>query len=296
MILSMTGYGKSERKNKNFCVSVEIKSINNRFFDPIPKIHPLLREFEKEIMALVKDECIRGRVFINLDVNTNSNLNQFTLNKKKLSSYVDILDQVSKEAKIDEPISLSNLLKYPDIIENIGISDENISKKIVITAVKSALRDLKSFRKKEGNNLLDDINNVLDAINRNFKKIEMISKKNINKELIQYKKKIKNYMPNLSKLDDDRLYQEIAIILEKKDINEELIRFKSHMQLFSSYLKNKNNEGKKKNFLLQEMNREVNTIGAKSDNTKIRHLVVDVKDNLEKLREQVQNILWKMEN
>ena len=296
MILSMTGYGKSERKNKNFCVSVEIKSINNRFFDPIPKIHPLLREFEKEIMTLVKDECVRGRVFINLDINTNNNLNQFILNKKKLSSYVDILDQVSKEAKINEPISLSNLLKYPDIIENIGVSDEKSSKKIVISAVKCALKDLKSFRKKEGMNLLDDIDNVLDAINKNFKKIEMISKKNINKELIQYKKKIKNYMPNLSKLDDDRLYQEIAIILEKKDINEELIRFKSHMQLFSSYLKNKNNEGKKKNFLLQEMNREVNTIGAKSDNTKIRHLVVDVKDNLEKLREQVQNILWKMEN
>ena len=290
MILSMTGYGKSERKNKNFCVSVEIKSINNRFFDPIPKIHPLLREFEKEIMTLVKDECIRGRVFINLDVNTNS-INQFILNKKRLGAYIDILEQVSKEAKIDKPISLSNLLKYPDIIENIGISDKSDSNKVVITAVKSALKDLKSFRKKEGINLLNDINNALDAINKNFKKIEILSKKNINKELVQYKKKIKNYMPNLSKLDDDRLYQEIAIILEKKDINEELIRFKSHMQLFSSYLKNKKNEGKKKNFLLQEMNREVNTIGAKSDNTKIRHLVVDVKDNLEKLREQVQNIL-----
>tara|TARA_Y100001970_G_scaffold277113_1_gene380832 strand:- start:155 stop:1027 length:873 start_codon:yes stop_codon:yes gene_type:complete len=290
MILSMTGYGKSERKNKNFCVSVEIKSINNRFFDPIPKIHPLLREFEKEIMTLVKDECIRGRVFINLDVNTNS-INQFILNKKRLVAYIDILEQVSKEAKIDKPISLSNLLKYPDIIENIGIPDKSDSNKVVITAVKSALKDLKSFRKKEGINLLNDINNALDAINKNFKKIEILSKKNINKELVQYKKKIKNYMPNLSKLDDDRLYQEIAIILEKKDINEELIRFKSHMQLFSSYLKNKKNEGKKKNFLLQEMNREVNTIGAKSDNTKIRHLVVDVKDNLEKLREQVQNIL-----
>ena len=98
-------------------------------------------------------------------------------------------------------------------------------------------------------------------------------------------------MPNLSKLDDDRLYQEIAIILEKKDINEELVRFRSHLKLFTMYLKNKNNEGKKKNFLLQEMNREVNTIGSKSDNISIRHLVVDAKDSLEKLREQVQNIL-----
>ncbi len=291
MILSMTGYGKSERKNKNFSVSVEIKSINNRFFDPIPKIHPLLREYEKEVLSLVKTECIRGRVFINLDIDTNNKISQFALNKKKLHSYLNILNQVSNEANINESITLENLLKYPDIIENITIGNDENSKKIIINSVKAALKDLKNFRKKEGINLLKDINNVLKTINKIFDKIQNISKKDINKELKKYKKKIKTYMPNLSKLEDDRLYQEIAIILEKKDINEELIRFNSHLQLFSIYLNNRNNEGKKKNFLLQEMNREVNTIGAKSDNTKIRHLVVDLKDNLEKLREQVQNIL-----
>ena len=98
-------------------------------------------------------------------------------------------------------------------------------------------------------------------------------------------------MPNLSKLDDDRLYQEIGIILEKKDINEELVRLSSHFKLFSLFLKSKNNEGKKKNFLLLEINREVNTIGSKSDNLKIRHMIVEMKDYLEKIREQVQNIL-----
>jgi len=291
MILSMTGYGKSEIKDKNFLVSVEIKSINNRFFDPITKIHHSLKDFEKEIMSLVKSECVRGRIFINLDIDTNKNLKQFVLNRKKLNSYINILNEVSSEANIKEPITLTNLLKYPDIIENIGIIERSSNKKVILSAVKAALKDLKIFRKKEGLNLQKDINNILTSINRIFIKIEKLSEKNIKKELNNYKKKIKNYMPNLSKLDDDRLYQEIAIILEKKDINEELIRFKSHLKLFSSYLKNKKNEGKKKNFLLQEMNREVNTIGSKSDNTKIRHLVVDVKDYLEKLREQVQNIL-----
>ena len=291
MILSMTGYGKSEIKDKNFLVSVEIKSINNRFFDPITKIHHSLKDFEKEIMSLVKSECVRGRIFINLDIDTNKNLKQFVLNRKKLNSYINILNEVSSEANIKEPITLTNLLKYPDIIENIGIIERSSNKKVILSAVKAALKDLKIFRKKEGLNLQKDINNILTSINRIFIKIEKLSEKNIKKELNKYKKKIKNYMPNLSKLDDDRLYQEIAIILEKKDINEELIRFKSHLKLFSSYLKNKKNEGKKKNFLLQEMNREVNTIGSKSDNTKIRHLVVDVKDYLEKLREQVQNIL-----
>ena len=291
MILSMTGYGKSERKNKNFSVSVEIKSINNRFFDPITKIHHSLKDYEKEIMSLVKSECVRGRIFINLDIDTHKNLKQFVLNRKKLNSYINILNEVSSEANIKESITLTDLLKYPDIIENIGITNKDSNKKLILSTVKAALKDLKIFRQKEGLNLQKDIDSIVDSINKIFIKIEKISEKNIKKQLNDYKKKIKNYMPNLSKLDDDRLYQEIAIILEKKDINEELIRFKSHLKLFSSYLKNKKNEGKKKNFLLQEMNREVNTIGAKSDNTKIRHLVVDVKDYLEKLREQVQNIL-----
>ena len=291
MILSMTGYGKSERKNKNFSVSVEIKSINNRFFDPITKIHHSLKDYEKEIMSLVKSECVRGRIFINLDIDTHKNLKQFVLNRKKLNSYINILNEVSSEANIKESITLTDLLKYPDIIENIGITNKDSNKKLILSTVKAALKDLKIFRQKEGLNLQKDIDSIVDSINKIFIKIEKISEKNIKKQLNDYKKKIKNYMPNLSKLDDDRLYQEIAIILEKKDINEELIRFKSHLKLFTSYLKNKKNEGKKKNFLLQEMNREVNTIGSKSDNTKIRHLVVDVKDCLEKLREQVQNIL-----
>ena len=115
--------------------------------------------------------------------------------------------------------------------------------------------------------MLSDITILLKNINKMVIKIENISKKSTKKELLKYKKKIKTYMPNLSKLDDDRLYQEIAIILEKKDINEELVRFKSHLKLFVMYLKSKNIEGKKKNFFLQEMIREVNTIGSKSDTT-----------------------------
>ena len=291
MILSMTGYGKSERKSKNFSVNVEIKSINNRFFDPIPKIHPSLKGYEQEILSLLKNECIRGRIFLNIDVDKNNHTNQFKLNKTKLKSYLSIITEISKESKIDESASLSHLLKYQDLIESTNIDNDYKNKKVVFRTIKSALKDFKNFRKKEGENLLSDINTVVKRNNNIFDKIKKISNRDTKKELQKYKKKIKNYMPNLSKLDDDRLYQEIAIILEKKDINEELVRLNSHFKLFSLFLKSKSNEGKKKNFLLQEMIREINTIGSKSDNVKIRHLVVDMKDNLEKIREQVQNIL-----
>jgi len=291
MILSMTGYGRSEKKGKNFSINVEIKSINNRFYDPIPKIHPFLKEYEIEILSLIKNECNRGRVFININIDRDNSINSFQLNKNKLKSYLAIINDISKEAKIKESISLSHLLRYQDIIENTTFDTGSSVRKNLISAVKDAIKDLNKFRSEEGKNLLSDINLSLDKNYSLMKKINKISESDAKKELEKYKKKIKSYMPNLSKLDDDRLYQEIAIILEKKDINEEIVRLDSHFKLFSLFLKSKNNEGKKKNFLLQEMNREVNTIGSKSDNVKVRHMIVEMKDNLEKIREQVQNIL-----
>jgi len=292
MIVSMTGYGKSDKKNKNYFVNVEIKSINNRFFDPVVKLPHSIKEYEQIIINMLKKECERGRVFINIFITKNNIKNHFKLNKDLLKSYLSILNDINKVTNSNKSISSVELVKLPDMLENINFESKNSGiKKITLDTVKLAIIDFKVFRKKEGKNLLTEINKYLKKIKNYLIKIEKISEKNTKKELANYKKKIKNYMPNFSKLDDDRLYQEIGIIIEKKDISEELVRFNSHIDLFYIYLKSKNNEGKKKNFLLQEMNREVNTIGSKSDSTKIKHLVVDIKNNLEKLREQVQNIL-----
>tara|TARA_B100001996_G_C18624987_1_gene579358 strand:- start:356 stop:1234 length:879 start_codon:yes stop_codon:yes gene_type:complete len=292
MIASMTGYGKADKKNKNYFVNVEIKSVNNRFFDHVIKIHPSIKEFEPSIISLLKKECERGKFFLNITVGSNTNKSHFKLNKDLLKSYLQILKDIDKETNSNEIISSIELMRLPDLLENVDIYDKSSSiKKIIFDALKLAIKDLNNFRKEEGSNLLKEINKQVKKIESIFKSIEKKSIKNTQKELANYKKKIKNYMPNFSKLDDERLYQEIGIIIEKKDINEEIVRFKSHLDLFHLYLKNKKNEGKKKNFLLQEMNREINTIGSKSDDTKVKHCVVDIKNNLEKLREQVQNIL-----
>ena len=157
--------------------------------------------------------------------------------------------------------------------------------------VKFAVNDLNGFRKLEGQNLTKDIKKIFNKSVLLLKKIESLASTYTKKELLHYKEKVKSIVPNNIKLDNDRVYQEIAIIMEKKDINEEIIRLKSHMKLFSNYFNSKNIAGKKMNFILQEMTREINTIGSKTDNTKINHLVIDIKDNLEKIKEQVQNIL-----
>ena len=172
MISSMTGYGKSEKQNKNFLVNIEIKSINNRFFDPVLKIHPNLKGYEQEIISLVKKECIRGRVFLNIDVNVNKQVKQFKLNSSKLKSYLSIIDEISKKSKINDSISLSDLLQYPDLIESANLNEDLKNKKLLFSALKLALKDLKNFRIKEGNNLLLDVNNLID------KNIEIYNKIN----------------------------------------------------------------------------------------------------------------------
>lgn len=292
MITSMTGYGKSENKNKNFSVNVEIKSVNNRFFEPILKLPRSIKDYEQIITNLLKKECERGRIYVNISIIRNNNYNHFRLNENILKSYLSIIKEINQHANLKESFSAINLMKLPEILENVDLNEKNRGiKNITISTVKSAIKDFKKFRLREGKNLYTEIKKYLKKIKNTLQKIEKFSKKNTQKELANYKKKIKNYMPNFSKLEDDRLYQEIAIIIEKKDISEEIVRLNSHLDLFNSYLNSKKSEGKKKNFLLQEMNREINTIGSKSDNIKIKHLVVDIKNNLEKTREQVQNIL-----
>ena len=248
--------------------------------------------YEKEIVSIIKERCYRGRINLNLNVELNNKDSKLVLNKTKLTSYISIIEKVKKEMKLNETLSLNNILKIPELISKENLNDAHIEHKVLILkTIKSALADLNKFRKIEGVNLFDNIKKIFDNINFQISKIEKLANTHSKKELLFYKNKIKTIIPDYNKLDNDRIYQEIAIIMERKDINEEIIRLKSHMKMFNSYLSSNENVGKKMNFLLQEMIREINTIGAKSDKIKINHLVVDIKDNLEKIKEQVQNIL-----
>ena len=293
MLTSMTGYGNAENRNKKFTFNVEIKSVNNRFMDIVLKTNSSSIPYEKEIVSLIKNRCFRGRINVNINIIENKEENKLILNKNNLNSYVSIVKQIKKEVKLGDSISLNNILNFPELISKKNINEIQVTyKSIILKTLKSAIIDLNDFRKAEGVNLYNNIRKIYNIINTKIKKIELLSKTHSKKEMSYYKNKIKSVFPDYNKkLDNDRIYQEIAIIMEKKDINEEIIRLKSHMKLFNSYLVNRDNVGKKINFLLQEMNREINTIGSKSDKIKINHIVVDMKDNLEKIKEQVQNIL-----
>ena len=293
MLVSMTGYGKAERQNSKCTINVEIKALNNRFVDIILKSNIPNFSFEEEIMSNIKKKCVRGRINININIVSNKKNNDIMLNTHRLKKYMKIINNIKQEIKLDNELMLSDVLRMPNIISEQDLNEIDIKNKIMISrAVKAAIKDLENYRVLEGKSLYIDIKKIFNKINQIIKKIGLLANTHSKKEVKYYKNKIKSILPDLTtKLDNDRIYQEIAIIMEKKDINEEIIRLKSHMKLFNIYLSNKEYVGKKMNFLLQEMIREINTIGSKSDKVKINHLVVDVKDSLEKIKEQIQNIL-----
>ena len=208
-----------------------------------------------------------------------------------MNSYLTLSEEIKKVSKIDSNLEISDIINIPDIFDDKKIIQTDKNKRLLMNAVKEALDDLNSFRMIEGENIFKDLNKKIIQIEKTVKKIKKISLTSSKKEFQVLTKKIKNISKSINNLDKDRLYQEIAISIEKKDINEEIVRLTSHIDLLKKSLKSKDHVGKKMNFILQEMLREINTIGSKTDKIMVSHSVVNVKSKLEQIKEQVQNIL-----
>jgi uncharacterized protein (TIGR00255 family) len=201
-----------------------------------------------------------------------------------------IVRGIQKTSARDDMPSMGDILRLPDILIRNEADDEDDLKEIFLTALKKALDEMKKIRLLEGENIQSDLINRLNSIKKIVDEIRTISELNRDVTLEHYKKKIQILTEDVS-VDESRLHQEAAILSEKKDITEELVRLSSHIDLFENYIDSSENKGKKLNFILQEMGREINTMGSKTDVIKISHMVVDMKDELEKIREQVQNIV-----
>ena len=290
MILSMTGFGKSEKKNNNFTFNVEVKSLNNRFIEVVTKMPYYINQFDKEIIDISKKKCIRGKIIININVINNKG-DSLILNKDKLKSLIILSEDIKRNSDIKSDLLLSDIINMPDLFNDKKIIHTSVNKRILLSTVKEALDDLIKFRLLEGKNILKDLNKKIKQIESTINKIKRTSITNTNKEFQVLTKKIKKISKNINNLDKDRLYQEIALTIEKKDINEEIIRFESHIDLLKRSLNSREHVGKKINFILQEMLREVNTIGSKTDKIIVSHSVVNIKNKLEQIKEQVQNIL-----
>ena len=291
MVKSMTGYGNAKISKDGVTVSAEVRSVNNRYFDCSVKIPRNFIFAEDSVRSKVKEHISRGKidVFISIEFEDLAS-NEITVNDALLKEYINALDHISeilgKESDLD-PVSASRL---PDVlVSKRRETDEDFILSLILEALEEALLKYDSMRCTEGLKLKEDILGRLSVISGYVAVVENNSVETVNEYQKRLKEKITSVLEN-REYDENRVLQEVAIFADRIAVDEETVRIKSHISQMTSMLEDKNPVGKKLDFLIQEMNREANTIGSKANDLTVTSIVLDIKGEIEKIREQVQNI------
>lgn len=292
MIKSMTGYGGSKQVTQQREYLVDIKSVNHRYLEINLRVPKEFIKFEGDIKNLISRYVQRGKVDVYVSFKSFSEKDyKITPNLGLLKQYLEAINIVRENfIEVQDDFSLSTFIKLPDalVIENQEF-DNDVIKNELLSCIEDALKNLDSMRKTEGENLKRDILQRIEKINDIVQRIERHSASLIENYREKLYKRISEYF-ELKNIDENRLMLEITLFADKSDITEELVRLKSHINQFVECIERGGVVGKKLDFIIQEMNREANTIGAKSTIYEISNCVVSLKDELEKIREQVQNI------
>ena len=292
MAKSMTGFGIGEFKDQYYNLSVECKTINHKYLDINPRIPRKLSFLEDKLRFLIKDHLGRGRVDIFVKFETVTSVgSQLVYDAELAKQYYHILKNIKSDFGLEEPISPVDIAKFPDVVKiTEAEDDEEILWNMLSDAANKALENLCNMRIIEGKKLEKDILVRADLLERSVCDLEKYTD-TIEKE---YKDKlyarISELLDDPKVVDEYRLAQEVAIYADKSNITEEIVRFKSHINQLRDTVTANESVGRKMDFLIQEMNREVNTMGSKSSDVSIANLVINMKAELEKIREQVQNI------
>jgi len=289
MIYSMTGYGKSRSSKNNISVEVEVKSINSRFFEVSLKLPAVLSQYDYELREFIKTKVQRGKISVIIHFKKNGIENGVSIDQEKLAAHLSLIRKVKKIAGIKEEIKLEHIIGNKELF---SAQDNDLTKaefELIKNTLNKAFDKLLQMKKKEGAELSKDFLIRIETINKRVSEIEKEFKRNIDDYFAKLKERIKDLVEN-PELNEDRLNLELALIADRADITEECVRLQSHLKFFKESLKTEKEPGKKLNFLCQEMNRETNTISSKSVATSIIHTSVLIKEEIEKIREQLQNI------
>ena len=286
MIKSMTGFGRSEAGSDVNKIEVEIKSVNSRFFEIKFRGYTLEPILEKQIYTVLDKMLKRGNIQVRIDFNKLSQTNKIMFNKERF----EVIQNVLKEIQVGygQRINLSDIITTQDLLKSNDSSDFDNAD--ILDAVKNALVQLNQMREKEGHLIYLDLTKRISNLKLIIDKSEKLAKIFSSEKELLLRKKIKELLLNES-LDESRLIQEVAYIADRADITEELVRCRSHFEQLDAYMDDSEPVGKKINFLIQEIGREVNTIGSKSHQTEVTKNVIELKAELEKIREQIQNVL-----
>ena len=292
MITSMTGFSRYELTEKGCQVVVEIRSLNNKFLDVSVKLPRRLTEYEDDLKKIVHQEISRGKIDVTVSLGGLDEIVQkVAVNAPLARQYIKAFKQLEYECGTPIAVKPEDLLKIEDLFEY-SISNKQLQwvKSVVEKSLKKALKELKKHKQEEGKNLIKEIRSYIRSIAHSLKKIQKIAKSRHTEDYKQLRERIIKLVQDTEMLDQRRLELEIAIMAERFDVTEECVRIESHLKLFIDALASSGTVGRRLDFILQELNREANTISAKSNNVAISQEVVHIKEEIERLKEQVRNI------
>lgn len=292
MIKSMTGFGRGEYTDGLYSFKVEIKAVNHRYNDISIRMPKHISYLEEKIKRTIKKEISRGKidVYINLEYVEESSVDvKVDINLAK--SYKNALELLCEELDLESDIRINNILAMSDIIKiERKVLDEDEIWMCLKESLKLSLKDIMTMKISEGEELKKDMVSHLDKISEFLTIIEERSPLVVLEYKEKLKERISNLLDNNIEIDEDKINSEIVYFADKSNVNEEIIRLKSHLKQFASILDENNPVGRKLDFLIQELNREINTIGAKASDVLICENVVEIKSEIEQIREQVQNV------
>jgi uncharacterized protein (TIGR00255 family) len=293
MLISMTGYGKAEEVKNGVRYLVELRSVNSRFSEVLLKCPKHIYTKEYDIREIIKKEISRGKisVLINVDTSDISSNASIVLDEASLKTQLEILKKIKKKVNSKEKLKLDHILAFSDYFlkdNEDAVDEEEFT--LVTKLLKLALEDLFEMKRREGAFLEKDILERIEVLDVEAKKITGLSKERIQEEKRVFNEKLNNFLTDRNVIDEKRLEFELALLTERMDITEECVRLKSHTEFFRDSVNSNENVGRRLNFLLQEMNREINTIASKASDAVISQKVSLLKEELEKIREQIQNI------
>lgn len=288
----MTGFGRAEVNKDGITVRTEIRSVNSRYLDLTLRLPRNFSQREKDIKDIVRNFLSRGNLNIIVKVEHDSNgVVPLKVNKAAAKSYYKLLNEIRKSVKLREQVKLEHLLTFSEVLEPVDEEETDETEwELVKESVRQALENLNAMRAQEGSELAADLEKRIRWIDETLNEVERLSKERIPEERKVLHERIAELVTDKFTIDQNRLELEIALLVDKLDITEECVRYRSHNKYFLEALNKNEAAGRKLNFLVQEMNREANTIGSKSNDATIAHLIVGLKEELEKIREQLQNI------
>ena len=289
MIRSMTGYGRGKYSIDGREYTIEVKAVNNRYCDISVKLPRSISYLEEKIKQEVSNVVSRGKLDVFVTFYNNSTKGKkITFNNELASIYIDELRKMANENNINQEIQVTEISKFPDVLTIENEEDEELIWNELQIPLKEALDGFIAMKQAEGEKLYEDILRRIEKINGIVEIISENSTRLIKEYIVKLEERIKELM-DTENIDENRLAMETVIYADKSSVEEEITRLKSHISQFKKML-NENVSGKKIDFLIQEMNRETNTIGSKSASIDITNMVIDIKTEIEDIREQVQNI------